>query len=124
MLYSSTDATAVEHVVLFEDSAAAENAAQVLASDFGNCSTGDPAEVRVQDRDPQTLPAVRGADQTLHASRLSTPVQASEVNYFELGLARKANVLVVVQFTGGPIDGVDWVWDSQRLGTALGRAVG
>ena len=64
------------------------------------------------------------ADAAVQASRTSTPPD-SEVSYYELGMVQKSNVLVVLQWHSmGKPESVDWVWDAQRLGTALDRAVG
>jgi hypothetical protein len=51
-------------------------------------------------------------------------VQASEISYFELGVVRAANVVVVLQWHSmGQPTGVDWVWDANRMASALDRAV-
>jgi hypothetical protein len=121
--YSDLDATATEHVLRFADADAASKAVAGLESAFANCSPGDRAESTVQDRDPQTTPVAPGADLTLHGSRTATPKQAGEVHYFELGVVREANVVVVLQWSSGPLDGIDWVWDANRMASALDRAV-
>ncbi len=56
-----------------------------------------------------------------------TPTADAGIGYYELGVAREANVLVVLQLNamGNPAgEGADdWVWTSETLQTALDRAV-
>jgi len=60
-------------------------------------------------------------------SRYFYPEVASEPNYYEVATAHRGNVVVVLEWqgSGNPIgDGTeDWVWDADRLQTALDRAV-
>jgi hypothetical protein len=122
--YSDLDATATEHVLRFADADAASTAVAGLESAFATCPEGDPAEVAVEDRPPVPVAGVSGADTALQASRTGTPVQASEISYYELGVAREANVVVVLQWHSmGQPTGVDWVWDANRMASALDRAV-
>jgi hypothetical protein len=120
LYYTDLDARATEHVLRFASSDAAAVAVDELTHAFAACDPGDPAE-QVSDREPQAV-AVPGAD-ALHASRSAAPPE-SELSYYEVGVATKANVVVVLQWSSmGRPDGVDWVWDSARLTSALDRAV-
>jgi hypothetical protein len=122
--FSDLDATATEHVLRFASAEEATGAVATLEDAFATCPEGDPAEVVVEDRPPVPVAGVSGADTALQASRTGTPVQASEVSYFELGVAREANVVVVLQWHSmGQPPGVDWVWDANRMASALDRAV-
>ncbi len=122
LLYSDLDAAATEHVVRFATSAQALTAQNDLSESLASCDLGAATDDPAYEQGPSVV--VTGADAALRASRTSYPPD-SEVSYFELGVARKANVLVVLQWRSmGKPDGVGWVWDAQRLGTALDRAVG
>ena len=60
-------------------------------------------------------------------SRYFVPEAASEPNYYEVATAHQGNVVVVLEWqaSGNPAgdgDG-DWVWTTERLQTALDRAV-
>jgi hypothetical protein len=125
MLYSDTDAQVVEHIVRFADADAAQVGLGGLVQAFSGCDEGDPAEVTVVDRQPQNVSGVDSAQTAVHASRTGTPVQASEISYYELGVVREANVVVVLQWSSmGQPTGVDWVWDADRMTAALDRATG
>jgi hypothetical protein len=124
MLYSDSDAQVVEHIVRFADADAAQVGLGGLVQAFEGCDQGDPAEVTVVDRQPKNVAGVTGAETAVHASRTGTPVQASEISYYELGLVREGNVVVVLQWHSmGQPTGVDWVWDANRMASALDRAV-
>ena len=115
--YTDLEATAIEHVLQFGSAAEAQAAQTGLRDQLDACNeqsrSSDPTlEVR-------TEPV---ADLGFHASRTSSPPD-SEVHYLEMGTAREGNVLVVLQWLAGPVDGVDWVWDAEQLQTALDRAV-
>ncbi len=123
LLYGDLEAVAIEHVLRFSDTARARAGVQALTSAFATCDPGDPSQDTVVDRGPEVvLPTV--GDEAVHASRTATPVRASEISYYELGIARSANVVVVLQWRAGPVAEVDWVWDADRLTAALDRAVG
>lgn len=122
LFYSDVDPTFSEHVLRFATSEEAAAAADELRDSFAACPKGDPAEVTSDDRLPAPL-----SPTAYHASRLSTPTADAGIGYYELGVAREGNVLVVLQLNGmgnpagdGP---TDWVWDADRLQTALDRAV-
>lgn len=125
MLYSDVDASITEHVVRFADAEAARTAMTTLTGAFATCSPGDPAEAKVVDRAPEDVAVGTAVDTAMHASRTSTPVQASEPTYYELGVARRSNVLVVLQWQSSSLPkGMPWVWDAKRFATAVGNAVG
>ncbi len=124
LLFGDLEGTATEHVLLFDDPGNAGAAVRALTSAFADCDPGDPAESQVVDRQPRDVPGVEGVDTAVHASRTATPVLASEVSYYEVGVVRRANVVVVLQWQAGPVPSVDWVWDAGRLTAALDRAVG
>ena len=83
---------------------------------------GRRVEVTTQDRGPAPLSGT-----AFRASRLSTPTADAGIGYYELGVAREANVLVVLQLNamGNPAgEGPeDWVWTAETLQTALDRAI-
>jgi hypothetical protein len=121
LLYGDLDARVIEHVVRFATSAQAQTAMQDLAGALATCTLGNETD------NPQYRPGPSvegtGADEALQASRTSSPPD-SEVSYYELGLVRKANVLVVLQWHSmGLPDGVTQVWDTRRMKTALDAAV-
>ena len=123
IFYTDLDPTFYEHVLRFATADQATAAAAELRDTFAACPEGDPAEVTTDDRLPAELSAT-----AFHASRLSTPTADAGIGYYELGVAREANVLVVLQLNamGNPAgEGTDdWVWTADRLQTALDRAVG
>lgn len=122
ILYTDLDPTFSEHVLRFATAEQAAAAAAGLRDAFAACPEGDPAEVTTEDRLPAPL-----SETSFHASRLSTPTANAGIGYYELGVAREANVLVVLQLNamGNPAgEGVDdWVWTADRLQLALDRAV-
>ncbi|MGH8970757.1 MAG: hypothetical protein ACRDV1_12490 [Actinomycetes bacterium] len=118
--------TVHEHVLRFDGTApAAMLAARAfvarLTGEFGTCDPGDPAEVTVDDRSEEAN-AVGG----FRAARLSTPTADAGIGYYELGVASRANVVVVVEWSsmGNPEGDHGWVWTTERMQTALDRAVG
>lgn len=124
LYYTDLDARVTEHVLRFADARAANAGLARFSGAFAACDPGNPADVSVVDRPEENVAGVAGSDVAVHASRLSTPTAASEPSYYELGLVREANVLVVLQWHSmGRPDGVDWVWDADRLTAALDRAV-
>ncbi len=123
LLYGELDAGAVEHVLRFASASAAASAVETLTGAFAACDPGDPSVETVVDRGPVPVPGT-SADEATHASRTGTPVLASEVSFYELGVAREVNVVVVLQWRSSPLAEVDWVWDEARLQAALDRAVG
>jgi hypothetical protein len=124
-LYSDSDAYVVEHVVRFDDARAATGAIAPVSEDFATCDPGDPAETSVEDRGPVESDPVEGVDQLVHASRTGTPVQASEISYYELGIVRRGNVVVVLQWSsqGRPDNGSEWVFANELLDVAAHRAI-
>ena len=66
---------------------------------------------------------VERIDQSKEVARVAD----AGIGYYELGVAREANVLVVLQLNamGNPAgEGADdWVWTGETLQTALDRAV-
>ncbi|MDQ1605038.1 MAG: hypothetical protein QOE01_2883, partial [Actinomycetota bacterium] len=120
------DARAFEHVVRFADAEQATSAVGRLSRAFASCDPGDPAQVSVKDRGPVEEGPSEGVSQFVHASRTGTPVQASEISYYELGVTRADNVVVVLQWTsmGKPDTGSPWVFTGEMLITATHRAVG
>jgi hypothetical protein len=115
------DATLHENLFEFPNSAAAEEFVTDIGSTFAACDPGDPAEVTVEDRGPAPV----GDQGAVRASRLSTPTADAGIGYYELGVIREANIVVVLEWSsmGNPED-TGWVWDAGRLQTALNRALG
>ena len=62
----------------------------------------------------------------LRASRLTVPTADAGISYYELGIAQRGNVVVVLEWSsmGNPEGDDGWVWTPERLGTAVERAVG
>ena len=123
IFYTDLDPTFSEHVLRFTTAEQATAAAADLRDTFAACPEGDPAEVTTEDRLPAPL-----SETAFRASRLSTPTADAGIGYYELGVARDANVLVVLQLNamGNPAgEGADdWVWTGETLQTALDRATG
>jgi hypothetical protein len=119
------DARAFEHVVRFADAERAASAVGRLSRAFASCDPGDPAQVSVKDRGPVEEGPLEGVSQFVRASRTGTPVRASEISYYELGVARTDNVVVVLQWAsmGKPDTGNPWVFTGEMLITATQRAV-
>ena len=127
-LYSGDlDATFIEHVLRFDEAAAAAAAVSQLSSAFASCDKGKPNEATVDDRGPQRAAGAEGGSETLHASRLTTPTADAGISYYELGVARSANVVVVLEWSsmGKPVaDPAAWVWSAELLDTAAHQATG
>jgi hypothetical protein len=115
------DVTLNENVFDFANAAAAKAFVTDVSSTFATCEKGDPAEVTTTDRGPETV----GDQGAVRASRLSTPTADAGIGYYELGVIQDANIVVVLEWSsmGNPED-TGWVWDANRLQTALDRAVG
>ena len=115
------DATLHENLFEFPNTAAAEAFVADVSSTFAACDAGDPAEVTFEDRGPVAV----GDQGAVRASRLSTPTADAGIGYYELGFIQDANIVVVLEWSsmGNPED-TGWVWDADRLQTALDRAVG
>jgi len=115
------DVTLNENLFDFPDAAAAKAFVADVSSTFATCDKGDPAEVTTTDRGPETV----GDQGAMRASRLSTPTADAGIGYYELGVIQDANIVVVLEWSsmGNPED-AGWVWDADRLQTALDRAVG
>ena len=127
LFYSDLDATFTEHVLRFDDGAAAADAVTALSSAFAACDEGRPrrgdGRATAGPRGPM---AADGVSETLHASRLTTPTADAGISYYELGVARSANIVVVLEWSSMGQPGEDrtaWVWSAERLQTALDRAV-
>ena len=122
--FSDLDAQVVQHVLLFPDAASAEAAAARPLTELRRCPAGDLADARVDERPDEAVAAV--GDQASRASRLTTPKADAGIGYYELGVARDQNVVVVLQWVGmgNPVgEGAqDWVWTAERLGATLDRA--
>lgn len=116
------DATVHEHVLRFPDEAAAKSFFSALQSAFKSCDPGDPAEATITDRGPLAV-GTQGA--AVRASRLTTPKADAGIGYYEVGAARNANVIVVLEWSsmGNPEGDSGWVLTEQRLATALEKAV-
>jgi hypothetical protein len=117
--------TVHEHAVELGSIGAAADFVTRTGEAFATCDEGDPAEVTVTDRGPEP---VGGADDGLRASRLSVPTADAGIGYYELGVARRGNIVVVLEWSsmGNPAgDGPsDWVMTPERLRTAMDRAAG
>ena len=114
------EATVHEHAVRFDDPAEAAAFAERVRATAAGCPPGDPAEVTSADRGP--APAAPGA---YRWSRTSTPVADGDIGYYELGVSRRGNVVVVLEWSsmGNPV-APGWVWTPVRLAAAVERAVG
>jgi len=114
------DATMNENLFEFEDQAAAEGFVLSVSDTFSGCDKGDPSEVTTADRGPEDV-----GNRGVRASRLSTPTADAGIGYYELGVIREANVVVVLEWSsmGNPLK-TGWIWDADRLGTARDRALG
>jgi hypothetical protein len=126
LYYGDLDGRVIEHVLRFPDETSARNAVQVPLRDFRTCPDGPASAATVTKRPDEQIPAT--GDEAYRGSRTATPKTAGEVSYYELAVARTANVVVVLEWTsmGNPNDGdaARWVWTPQRVHTALDRAVG
>ncbi|MEO7980698.1 MAG: hypothetical protein ABI807_07400 [Sporichthyaceae bacterium] len=118
--YGDLDASATEHVLQFADSAGAKEAGDQLVSGLTACDLGAASDnVVTSTAQPVPLPA---ADEGRVVTREASP-PGSDVSYYELGVVREANVLVVLQWNSmGLPDGVTQVWDAERMQAALDRA--
>ncbi len=117
-----------EYVLRFDDTGSAEQASlkRAYADLAATCpATVDPSEGTLTTRESVTVPGLDGA---VRHSRYFYPEVASEPNYYEVATAHQGNVVVVLEWqaSGNPSgDGADdWVWTTERLQTALDRAVG
>ena len=117
-----------EYVLRFDDAATAEQASlkRAYADLVDTCpATVDPSEGMLSTRYSVVVP---GLDMAVQSSRYFVPAVDSEPSYYEVATAHQGNVVVVLEWqaSGNPAgDGAeDWVWDAQRLQTALDRAVG
>jgi hypothetical protein len=117
-----------EYVLRFGDTASAEQAAlkRAYADLAAACpATVDPSEGTLTTRDSELVP---GLDTAVRNSRYFVPELASEPNYYEVATAHRGNVVVVLEWqaSGNPSGdgGNAWVWNAERLQTALDRAVG
>lgn len=116
--YEQLEATVAERVLAFATAGEAADAATAIGEGLASCPPGDPTQATVTDRGPEPL-----SDTALRASRSTVPTADAGTSYVEVGVARRANVLVVLQWSSmGRPDGLDWVWDAGRLQTALDRA--
>jgi hypothetical protein len=126
------DATFIEHVLQFRSAAAAGDAVSALSSAFAKCDKGNPKDVTVDDRGPVRASSGDGTGLgvisdggTMHASRLTTPKTDGDIGYYELGVARTGNVVVVLEWTsmGKPVaDKAAWLWSTGLFTTATTRA--
>jgi hypothetical protein len=122
LLYSDLPASATEHVLRFADTDSAAAASDAIVRALVECKLGRASDNVVQ-RDPKAV-VVPDADSAFSVSREASPPN-SEVSYYELGITRKANVLVVLQWSSmGLPNGVTQVWDQARLTSALSTALG
>jgi hypothetical protein len=123
--YDDVDGRSYEHVLRFPDAASAGAALVHPLDDLRGCPVGDASEVTVTGRAEERVPATL-ADEAYRTARLSTPTAASEPFYYELGVARRANVVVVLEWTsqGSPFarGSSAWAWTPERLAAALERA--
>jgi hypothetical protein len=124
-LFADPEGTVLEHVLRFADATAAADAVQELAVAFASCTKGDPNEATVDDRGPLRAEGVGGVTETLHAARLTTPTANAGLAYYELGIARSSNVVVVLEWSsmGKPVaDKKAWMLSGELLDVAAHRA--
>lgn len=117
-----------EYVLRFDDTGSAEQASlkRAYADLAATCpATVDPSEGTMTTRYSVLVP---GLDLAVRSSRYFVPEVASEPSYYEVATAHQGNVVVVLEWhaSGNPAgDGTqDWVWTTERLQSALDRAVG
>jgi hypothetical protein len=121
----SGDGNGVETVLRFASSPDAERYATALSDAAHGCDPGNAAEVTTQDSGPE---AVRDAtDPAFRWSRLTTPKTNGGISYYELGVTRDANVVVVLEWMSmgnpnGDTSG-EWVWTSEGMASAMNAAV-
>lgn len=119
-----SEASIHEYVLRFTNSADAEAGAARLGEEMSDC----PVPAYTDGALTQRGEPVAGVASGYHGSRFFVPNVASETSYYEVATARRANVVVVLEWLGsgsptGDVD-TDWVWTAERLQTALDRATG
>lgn len=104
-LFADPNGTVVEHVLRFGDATAAADAVTELSVAFASCTKGNASEVTVDDRGPVRANGIKGVTETLNAARLTTPTADAGVSYYELGIARSSNIVVVLEWSslGKPV---------------------
>jgi hypothetical protein len=121
---SDGDARIVETVLLYPDPSAAYAAVGGIRQGFAKCPKTDPAGGTTTDRRPVRTGPLDGVSETLYASREDTSPTEGQTFYYELGVARSENVVVVLEWSSfGKPDGLPWVWPEGRLALAVNRAV-
>jgi hypothetical protein len=126
LLFADPDGTVVEHVLRFADATTAADAVTELSVAFASCTKGKPSEVTVDDRGPVRANGVEGVSETMNAARLTTPIADAGLAYYELGITRSSNVVVVLEWSslGKPVaDKKAWVLSRELLDVAAHRAV-
>ena len=124
-LFADPEGTVVEHVLRFGDAAAAADAVTELSVAFASCTKGNASEVTVDDRGPVRAHGIAGVSETVHAARLTTPTADAGIAYYELGIARSSNVVVVLEWSslGKPVRNKQaWVLSGELLDVAAHRA--
>jgi hypothetical protein len=119
--FSNLDATFYEHVLHYPNQAAASAGVHTVLAQLGSCEVDTQHPKRIAQRGP--LP-VAGAPGSTRASWLSKAEPDSEVYYYELGIQRTGNVLVVLEWSsmGNPEHHSGWAWTADRLNLAADRA--
>lgn len=125
-LFADPNGTVVEHVLRFADATTAADAVTELSVAFASCTKGKPSEVTVDDRGPVRANGVEGGvSEMMNAARLTTPIADAGLAYYELGITRSSNVVVVLEWSslGKPVaDTKAWVLSSELLDVAAHRA--
>jgi hypothetical protein len=124
-LFADPEGTVIEHVLRFADVATAADAVTGLSVAFASCTKGNASEVTVNDRGPLRANGAGGVSETMHAARLTTPTADAGVSYYELGVARSSNIVVVLEWSSLGKPGNDkqsWVLSGNLLDVAAHRA--
>jgi hypothetical protein len=121
VFYTDLDASLYEHVLAYDSAAASANGVADITREITACQETSGGSNQVTNRAPQPF-----GDAGFRASILARPPD-SEVSYYELAVRRKANVVVVLEWSSMGNPGGDssdtWVWTPARTDTALDRAV-
>jgi hypothetical protein len=122
VFYSDLDASFHEHVLAYDSAAAAAHGEVDIRREVAACQGTSGGDDALTHRAPEPL-----GDAGFRASSLARPPD-SEVSYYELAVSRRANVVVVLEWSSmgnpGGESSDTWVWTPARTSTALDRAVG
>ncbi|HYN75141.1 MAG TPA: hypothetical protein VEV13_03000 [Candidatus Limnocylindria bacterium] len=122
LYFSDLDATFSETVLVFPDATSAAAAAARTGAEFSACPTGSAADATVEDRAAEALLVSSGEGYRL--SRTTTPTADADVSYAETAVARRGNIVVVLDWgsMGSPDGGTGWAWSPELVSAALNDA--